>query len=154
MDTNPELLKLIEWNATKARIQISTTTMPQFPQRKQIWWASIGQNIGVEANGKNNRFERPVLVICVFNADSLLIAPLTSRVGTHKFLIRFDYLGQGKSINIFQLRTLSSKRFSRKMTDISDFDFERVLSAIRNHVFTKTETPTSGASSSPLKEDE
>lgn len=32
-------------------------------KERQIWWASIGQNIGVEANGKNKKYERPVIIL-------------------------------------------------------------------------------------------
>ncbi len=98
-------------------------------------------------SGKNKYFERPVLVIRVFNADSLLVAPLTSTVGTHRFLISYYHFGTKRSVNIFQLRTLSVKRFDRKVSDMPECDFERVLTTIREHVFTQTETPQSGASS-------
>lgn len=132
METNSELIQLIDWNSVQAHIQVSTQT--QFPARKQIWWACLGQNIGVEVNGKNAQFARPVLVLKEFNAGSLFVAPLTNTVGAHKYLIEFDYLGKKQSINISQLRTLSAKRFTKKMSDISEDDFKRIIISIKELV--------------------
>ncbi len=145
MSKTDELLKIIDWSSVQGRIQISNQS--PFPKRREIWWVNLGQNVGVEVNGKNKNFERPVLVIKVFNASSLFVAPLTSTVGVHKFLIGFNHLGQKRSINIFQLRTLSAKRFDRKISDISDADFERVIAAITEHILIRTETPIDGVSS-------
>lgn len=70
------LQKFIAWTKLKARIHVSEKII--YPKRREIWWASLGQNIGVEINGKNNNFERPVLVIRVFNKNSVLVLPISS----------------------------------------------------------------------------
>jgi mRNA interferase MazF len=143
MNKTTELIQLIDWNAVQARMQISVQS--QFPVRKQIWWASIGQNIGVEVNGKNNRFERPVLVLYAFNSHSLLVAPLTSTTDKHRFLIKFEHCGKIESVNISQLRTLSGKRFIKKISIMPANDFERVLTAIQEFLSIHEKTPTTGA---------
>lgn len=38
----------------------------------EIWWCSIGMNIGVEIYGKGGRFTRPVLIFKKFTANSFL----------------------------------------------------------------------------------
>jgi mRNA-degrading endonuclease toxin of MazEF toxin-antitoxin module len=144
MNKTTELLNLIKWMAIQAQLQLAPQS--QFPERKQIWWACLGQNIGIETNGKNYRFERPVLVIKAFNACALFVAPLTSTLGTHQFLIEFNHLGQKKSVNVSQLRTLSAKRFTKKISDMSDADFDRIISSIQKIVLNKPETPQSGVS--------
>ncbi len=63
-----------EWNNLKISIHKSESF--SYPQVRDIWWVNLGQNIGVEINGKNHRFERPVVVIKVFNNLGLLVAPL------------------------------------------------------------------------------
>lgn len=142
MDKTTELIKLIDWMSTKSRIQVSEK-MP-FPKRRQIWWAHLGQNVGAEINGKNKRFERPVLVITVFNSATMLVAPITSTLDKHPFLIGFvDDVGIRRSINISQLRTLSVKRFDRKSSEVSEGDFARVIKAIQDHVLPiQTESPS------------
>ena len=103
----------------------------------------------MEINGKNNKFERPVLVITVFNTHSLLIAPITSTVSYKKFIVPFiNNVGENNSINISQLRTISSKRLFRKVADLSETDFEKVLDMISENVL-KTKTPLGAFSESP-----
>ncbi len=28
-----------------------------------VWWCAVGENVGIEINGKNQEFSRPVLVL-------------------------------------------------------------------------------------------
>ncbi len=65
------LIKFIEWTKLKIRIQISEEE-PVYFREKEIWWASLGVNIGYEQDGKNRNFERPVLVLKKFNKNILL----------------------------------------------------------------------------------
>jgi len=57
-ETLKEILKIfVSWTKLKVRIHLSERVV--YPKVRGIWWASLGQNIGVETNGKNNKFERP-----------------------------------------------------------------------------------------------
>jgi len=49
------------WIDIKFRIH-EDNRRPFFNQR-EIWWASLGQNIGDEENGKGVNFMRPVIII-------------------------------------------------------------------------------------------
>ena len=50
-----------DWARLKLRIHLYKNLDSVYFRERQIWWASVGQNIGVESNGKNANFERPVL---------------------------------------------------------------------------------------------
>ena len=54
-----------KWNKKKKEINYSIQNI--LPKIREVWWLSIGLNVGVEEDGKNNNFKRPVLVIKVFN---------------------------------------------------------------------------------------
>ncbi len=45
----------------------------------EIWWCSIGMNVGTEIFGKGRRFTRPVLVFKKFGSYSFLGIPITSQ---------------------------------------------------------------------------
>ncbi len=49
---------------------------PVFANPRDIWWCSIGANVGAEIDGKNDSFERPAIVMKVYNRETLLILPL------------------------------------------------------------------------------
>ena len=50
-----------EWNEVKK----NTHGLRRMPAIKEgeIWWCAIGENVGVEINGKSEVFSRPVLVL-------------------------------------------------------------------------------------------
>ncbi len=55
-----------KWHKVKSRTQ-ERCSPPSFEER-EIWWCSIGANVGVEEDGKSTLFSRPVLIIRKFNA--------------------------------------------------------------------------------------
>lgn len=44
----------------------------------EIWWCAIGENVGVEINGKSKTFARPVLILRKLGKYSFMSIPLTS----------------------------------------------------------------------------
>ncbi len=61
------------WNKLKQKLE-SRKNIPTFKER-EIWWCSIGVNIGCEEDGKNQLFNRPILIIRKFNNNMFLGAP-------------------------------------------------------------------------------
>ncbi len=56
------LLKLfVNWTKRKIRHHINKNNI--YFYEGQIWWAALGKNIGYEIDGKNENFNRPVLII-------------------------------------------------------------------------------------------
>src|SRR3712207_4346041 len=45
----------------------------------QIWWCSLGANVGIEQDGKGPQYVRPVVVLTKFNEHACLVVPLTGR---------------------------------------------------------------------------
>ncbi|MCK5510676.1 type II toxin-antitoxin system PemK/MazF family toxin [Candidatus Parcubacteria bacterium] len=108
------LIKFIEWTKLKIRIQISEEE-PVYFREKEIWWASLGVNIGYEQDGKNRNFERPVLILKKFNKNILLALPITSKDKTGKYYYQFKYDGVKYSIILSQIRLISNKRLLRRL---------------------------------------
>ncbi|MFA6269653.1 MAG: type II toxin-antitoxin system PemK/MazF family toxin [Candidatus Paceibacterota bacterium] len=121
-----EILKIfVSWTKLKVKIHLSEREV--YPKIRGIWWVSLGQNIGVETNGKNDKFERPVVVIKVFNNSSVLVAPISSIVKENKYCIKF--INEDKEENIIkmsQIRSISTKRFVRYVGELKIDDFEKV----------------------------
>ena len=99
-DIKKSILKIfVAW--TKIKVMVHLSEREIYPKIKEIWWASLGQNIGVEINGKNENFERPVAVIKVFNRFGVLVAPISSTVKEDKYCVHFiNNEGEEKIINI------------------------------------------------------
>lgn len=108
------------WNKIKKSLD-KIEVLPDFHIR-EIWFCSLGCNIGVEENGKHDNFERPVLVLKKFNKEMLLIAPLTSN---HKDLPFYHLLNYGtiSSVMLTQIKIIDTKRLIRKVRTISNDEF-------------------------------
>ncbi len=88
----------------------------------EIWWCSLGLNLGSEQDGKNELFERPVLILRKFNESIALIAPLTSVLKRN----RYHYILGTEAVILSQLRLVSVKRFQRFVKIIPDTDVVRI----------------------------
>ncbi|GHU08676.1 hypothetical protein FACS189431_5360 [Alphaproteobacteria bacterium] len=102
------------WNTVKKQLDVADN-IPDFKER-EIWWGSLGANLGYEEDGKNIKFERPILVIRKFNRWLFVGLPLTSQNKQNKFHYELpDYNGVKSLVILSQARTLSAKRLIRRV---------------------------------------
>ena len=127
------------WNEIKKETDQKILPDDFFFYEREIWWCSLGKNIGVEVNGKDEGFERPGIILKVFNKDMIWVLPITSSVKRFKFYHNFIFNNIEQSVMITQMKTISSKRLRRKIGTISDSDFEKILTILITLV--KNETP-------------
>ena len=124
-----------KWNKRKKLIDSLKLKENFWFKEREIWWCALGVNIGYEQDGKNNNFERPVLILKVFNKEVLFIAPLTTREKDGKYYYNFKYDNEISSVILSQVRLISSKRLLRKIKTLNNNDFikikERILCILK-----------------------
>lgn len=106
---------------------------------REIWWVSFGINVGVEIDGKNERFERPTLVIRKFNRQMVWVTPITSQIKDEVFYKKFIFEEKTYFACLTQIRTLSTKRFLRKIGMVAENDFKDIVLRVTD--FLQNETP-------------
>ena len=110
-----------KWNIQKKKID-NEKHKPDFHER-EIWWCSIGINIGREQNGREDNFERPVVIIKKLSPDTFCALPLS----TKKKLEKFQSVVTHEDVHGFalldQIRVLDSKRLLRKISTIEQNEF-------------------------------
>ena len=128
----PDFLKDFDkWNEVKKKLHIRKEDI-LFHER-EIWWCAIGINIGFEENGKNDLFERPVLIVRKFNKYVLWVLPLTRSQKTGEYYYRITQGDEDDSVVILsQLRLISSKRLLRKMRMLKISEFKEIRDKIKN----------------------
>ena len=96
----------------------------------------MGINIGVEVDGKNEDFERPVLILKWINKGQFLGIPLTSSSKGY-FYKKLKYNEHDKEIfvNMSQLKILSSKRLLRKIGMVNEKDFLNLKKDLKEYYF-------------------
>ena len=118
------------WNKEKKKTSAHGECV--LPKKREIWWAKIGINIGVEEDGKNNLFERPVLVIKVFSRESFLGVPITSVDKTNKkYYFKIRYNDKDYFLILSQIRLMSTKRLLRIITKIESDVFLEVKEVLQ-----------------------
>ena len=101
---------------------------------REVWWCAVGVNIGVEIDGKHDNFERPVLVLRVYNKETLLILPLTGKTKDDQFHCRVRSGSRDFWVKLTQTRVISNKRLIRKIDVIPTEEFEKVKVAIQKYL--------------------
>lgn len=114
-----------EWDKYKKILQ--TRRVNFYCKKREVWWCSLGINIGSEQDGKNQRFERPVLVITVFNKDMVRVAPITTRKVDDINHAPIFIFGKLQSVIVSQVMTLSTKRLHGKPVRIEKDQFDPIV---------------------------
>lgn len=113
------------------KVELDELHQPPFFKEREIWWCSVGVNVGFEIYGKGNIFTRPVLVIRKFSNFTFLGVPLTSKNKTQKFNMEFSYKGKDGTMLFDQIRTFDSRRLASKMGRISESQFENMREKLK-----------------------
>lgn len=116
------------WNEKKKRIHAAHFN--DFVNEREVWWCRIGVNVGVEADGKHDNFERPVLVLRKFNKKSVLIVPLTLQVKDNPYHIVGEHNNEKFAAVISQVRLVSTNRLLRLIYRMDSGVFGQIKKAV------------------------
>lgn len=93
----------------------------------EVWWCNVGQNIGIEIDGKGMLYLRPVLVFKKFSALGFLGIPLTtSGTTTSDWYVDFQFQNKTSRAALSQIKTFSVNRAFKRMGTIDDTDMQRI----------------------------
>ncbi|MFA5361497.1 MAG: type II toxin-antitoxin system PemK/MazF family toxin [archaeon] len=129
-----------KWNEEKKEINLKKVSYNFFFYEREVWWSSLGVNVGIETDGKNENFERPVLIIKKFNGNMVWVLPLTSKEHKGFYYQKINYDSGVSWAHLSQIRTISTKRLLRKVGTISETEFIKVINKLIDYI--KIETPT------------
>jgi mRNA interferase MazF len=113
------------WNDLKKSIHNDDKGLTIF-QERDVWWCSIGLNIGHEQDGKGDYFNRPVLVIKKFNNRLFWGVPLTTQIKDNKYYYRFTLKGKEQCVMLTHLRLYDAQRLTDRMNRLSENEFNEI----------------------------
>jgi mRNA interferase MazF len=118
------------WNIKKKSVD-SRQDAPFFKEG-EVWWCSLGVNIGFEQDGNGFDYDRPVLIIRAFSRAVCLVVPLTTSIKENPYHVSAGIVdGKNASAIISQIRLVDTKRFINRAAVLSDEIFETMRKAIR-----------------------
>jgi mRNA interferase MazF len=121
------------WHGLKQNLD-ALTTVPDFKAR-EVWWCSIGANIGSEMCGKGATFTRPVLILKKTGPTTFIGVSATTNLAA-----RFDHFPvkiQGKPghLRLFSIRSYDARRLADRMGRLPEAEFAAVQKAIIEKIF-------------------
>lgn len=133
MENEDFIQKFDEWNIKKKNIQFFERPPGEeiYFREGDVWWCSIGLNVGSESFGKGKNFRRPVLVIKKLSADLCIALPITSQQKIGTWFENITLNNENRYIMLYQIRVLNKKRFTIKIGDINYLDFKRVKEKLK-----------------------
>lgn len=122
-------VSLHEWNELKLFLHLQ----PKSPNIKEgeVWWCSLGENVGTEINGKGELYSRPILVYRKLGRMQFLGIPLSTQTheGTWYVNFRFKHREQYAALN--QIRVINVFRLQERMGTIDKSDMKKVQTGFR-----------------------
>lgn len=100
----------------------------------EIWWSSVGENVGTEICSKGKTFSRPVIIFKKLDRYSFWAIPLTSKSHEGSWYKSFIFDGRNEVAVISQIEYMSVFRLYRKMGQISNSDYQKISDGFLNLV--------------------
>ena len=125
-DILDQVNRFLIWTGRKTDIHFAERAEFYFYER-EVWWASLGENIGSETNGKNFHFERPVVIVKKFSKDMLFVIPTTTKMKIGTWYQPMEFGTVKTQAVLAQARTISAKRLIRKIGNLSPEQFQPLL---------------------------
>ena len=97
-----------EWHNQKS--DLHENKVRAFFHEREVWFASVGMNIGFEQDGRGDTFLRPVIVLKKFNNEVLWCIPLTRNQKIGKYYYLFSLGSEVSTAILFQIRLIDCKR--------------------------------------------
>lgn len=130
--------RFISWSGRKVDVHFQGRD-EFYVSERDVWWASLGENVGSETNGKNFHFERPVIIIKRFSKDMLFVVPTTTKPKEGSWYHSVEYDGVQTKAILAQARTISAKRLIRKIGHLPPEQLSPLIEAFTNLI--KTNPP-------------
>lgn len=123
--------RFLDWIRVKARLDIRQFPTP-IVHEGQIWWISIGENIGAEISGKDEKFFRPVLILTKFSNAFYFAIPLTTTPKKGSWFFRFKVRGKWQTGCLHQGRSIDYRRLQYYMGQVSESTLAEMRKATRS----------------------
>jgi len=130
------------WNTSKK--EIDRSEKPVVFHERDIWWCSIGVNIGSEQHSQSIDFSRPVVIAKKFTERIFWGVPLTTKVRLGEFRIRFQLNGVDNDMLVWQARSFDKKRLIHKIGMLPKDEFSVLSSTIVSLFAKNIKTPYEG----------
>lgn len=113
------------WNENKKSID-KRQKVP-FCHERELWWCTLGMNIGSEQDGSDIEYRRPVLILKGLSKQTCLIIPLTTSTHAHKLRPAIGLVENEQAHALLsQMKVIDTKRLVRKIGSLDKQVFDDI----------------------------
>ena len=98
----------------------------------EIWWAAVGENVGVEIDGKSQKYSRPVVILRKYSNLLFAATPLTSKIHYGTWYMQFIFQGKMETAALAQTRPMDVLRLYERMGKLSRKDYDQIRDGYMN----------------------
>ena len=118
------------WNEEKKRVN---ELPPKLYHARELWWCSLGVNVGFEQDGTGEDFQRPVIILRGVSRNTCYVVPLTTSPKRHPMRIPVGTVeGKNASALISQMRLIDTRRLVNKIGFLDKRTFSVVRKAAKD----------------------
>jgi len=108
-----------------------------FFHEREIWFSSLGENVGFEQDGSGENFMRPIIILKKFNNEVVWVLPLTRTDKTGRYYFKISLTADDGKVDdrpsvaiLSQIRLVDAKRLQYKIGDVKEFEFLKLKEAL------------------------
>ena len=109
--------RFLAWIGVKEKIH-HQNHKPPFFKEGEVWWCSVGENVGIEVYGKGELFTRPVLILKKYDRFSFFGLPLTTKIKNGSWYYKIIFRQLDQTVILSQGRTFDYRRLVEKVGEL------------------------------------
>jgi len=98
----------------------------------EVWWVAVGENVGIEINGKSEYFSRSVVIFKKLSHLGFLGVPLSTQKHTGPWYVNFRFQRKDICAVLSQIRVFSSARLYERMGHVAEDDMAKIKEGFRS----------------------
>lgn len=114
-----------KWMKLKGQLDEMSHSAP-FVSEGDMWWASVGENVGSEIGGKNDLFSRPVIILKKLAHGFYFVIPTSTKTKEGSWYVGFKHQSKDMIACLHQARAIDHRRLSSKLGTLDSEDFDRI----------------------------
>lgn len=132
--------EFLKWIGLKEKIHFHKGKPPHVNEG-DLWWISIGENVGTEINGKSNLFSRPVIIFKKLSREMYFVVPTTSKHREGSWYVTISHKNVVSVACLHQARSIDFRRLSSKIGSLDEKCFLDVRSGF-TRLYVKNSPPS------------
>ena len=129
-----------EWFKLKRILDCRFRVPPKFNEG-EIWWCSVGENVGIEISGKGIYFRRPVMILRKLDSYSFIGLPISRTVRSGSW---YEHVYINELVNtviLSQVRYFDYRRLDKKYLALSVSEICRIKTSFIRLIINRNKSP-------------